>query len=350
MAAQDCDNQKPVNKPIDQKCVDRVASFIESCAEMQKEPFFGKDEKLSFRNSGNRWTFTFGDRFHFRSALISFRRLWMPTEPSNWEEVVEILKNPELPKGTTLSAEYHEKNIRAVICREVHWLNLKMPSDRVIDLWLNTVFAHSGLEGKNKRSDFEATVDQYGHAVFEFCFRSLVREIGHEFLNISSMAAKPALDFYSQNAGLSPSFRIGAAFGEKRKEQTKEGHLVIREGSSEFFSEETMEEKFTRILERYENREIQFVFKHLDVSVNELLRATLNHHSLSELLNSLDGQLEIKALKFGEIKPDQGFRASWAIQHSRMDVLDDCVVVTDEAGAKALDVALGKFRQQLLKN
>jgi hypothetical protein len=164
------------------------------------------------------------------------------------------------------------------------------------------------------------------------------------------MAAKPALEFYSQNASLSPSFRIGAAFGEKRKEQTKEGHLIIREGSSEFFSEETLEERFSRILERYENREIQFVFKHLDVSVNELLRATLNHLSLSQLLASLDGRLEIKVLKFGEIKPEEKFRAAWAINRSPVNVLDDCVVHTDEEGAKALDLALGKFRQQLLKS
>ena len=274
----------------------------------------------------------------------------MSKEPSNWEEVVEILKNPDLPKGTTLSADYHEQRIRAVICRESHLLNLKMRSDRIIDLWLNTVFAHGGLEGKNKRSDFEATVDQYGHAVFEFCFRSLVRKIGFEFLNISSMAAKPALDFYSQKAGLSPSFRIGAAFGEKRKEQTKEGHLVVREGSSEFFSEETLEEKFTRVLERYENREIQLVSKNLDVSVNELLRAVLNHLSLPQLLVALDGRLEIKALKFGEVIPGEKFRAGWAINRSPINVLDDCVVITDEEGAKALDVALGKFRQQLLKS
>ena len=216
-----------MSKPIDQKCVDQVASFVEACAELKNEPFFGKDEKLSVRSSGNRWTFTFGNRFHFRSALISFRRLWMPTEPSNWVEVVEILKNPDLPKGTTLSAEYHEKNIRAVISREAHWLNLKMPSSRIINLWLNTVFAH--------------------------------------------------------------------------------------------------------------------------VSVNELLRATLNNVSLAQLLAALDGRLEIKTLKFGEIKPAEGFHAGWAINRSPINVMDDCVVITDEEGVKVLDVALGKFRQQILK-
>jgi len=339
-----------MSNTIDPKTVDQVASFIEACSELQKEPFFGKDEKLSFRSSGNRWTFTFGDRFHFRSALISFRRLWMRTEPSNWEEVVKILKSPDLPREIVLSAEFHERNIRAVISRDGHLLKLKMASDRIIALWLNTVFAHGGLEGKNKRGDFEVTVDQYGHAVFEFCFRSLVREIGHEFLNLNSMVAKPALEFYSRNAGLSPSFQIGAAFGESRREKTKEGHLINREGSSEFFSEETLEERFTRISSRYENREIQFILKNLDVGVSELLRATLRSSSLSQLLESIDGRLEIKTLEFGELKPGDNFRGSWAIGHSRMDVLDECVVVTGEAGVKALDLALGKFRAQLLKD
>jgi hypothetical protein len=95
---------------------------------------------------------------------------------------------------------------------------------------------------------------------------------------------------------------------------------------------------------------IEFVFKHLDVSVNELLRATLRSSSLSQLLESIDGRLEIKALEFGELEPDENFRGSWAIGHSRMDVLNDCVVVTDETGVRALDLALGKFRAQLLKD
>ena len=145
-------------------------------------------------------------------------------------------------------------------------------------------------------------------------------------------------------------FELEQHLARKEGEKTKEGHLIIREGSSEFFSEETLEEKFTRILSRFENKEIQFVFKHLDVSVNELLCVTLRSSSLSQLLESIDGRLEITASEFGELKLNEKFRGSWAIGHSRMDVLDDCVVATDEAGAKALDLALGKLRAQLLKD
>jgi hypothetical protein len=339
----------PMSKAINQKEVDRIASYVEACCELEREPFFGKDEKLTFRHAGNRWTFTFGDRFHFRSALISFRRLWMKKEPSNWEKTVEALKIPGLPNGVASFALHHENQIRNALKRDTHLLKLKMPSDRILDLWLNTVFAHGGLEGPNKRSEFEATVDQYGHAVFEYCFRSLVQEIGFEFLNISSLAAKPALDHCKQSFGLSPSFRLGAAFGAKRREKTHEGHIVVREGSSEFFSEETIEERFKRVLERYEHKEIQFVFKHLDVSISELLLSVLRHSSLSDVLESLGGRLELKTLKLGETRqPGQNYRASWAINRSRIDLLEDCVVVTDENGIEALNAALAKFRKQLL--
>jgi len=338
-----------MSKSINQKDVDRIASFVEACCELEMEPFFGKDEKLSFGGSNQRFSFTFGDRFHFRSALISFRRLWMQREPSNWEKTVTILKLPDWPLVIAASAGFHENFIRATLKRDSHILKLKMPSHRIIDLWLNTVFAHGGLEGPNKRSDFEATVDQYGHAVFEFCFRSLVREIGFQFINISKMAAKPALDHSNRILNLSPSFRIGVAFGSKRREKTKEGHVIIREGSSEFFSEESFEERFNRILARHEHKEIQFVFKNLDASKNELLQSTLRHSSLASLLESLGGAMRLESLKLGGVfAPGQKFRGSWAINSSRMDVLDECVLITDGIGAAALDKALAKFRKQFL--
>ncbi len=77
------------------------------------------------------------------------------------------------------------------------------------------------------------------------------------------------------------------------------------------------------------------MFRHLDVSVNDLLLFTLRNSSLAEVLESLSGRLELKSLKLDEAhKPDENFRASWAINRSRVDVLEDCVVVTDEKGVE----------------
>lgn len=335
--------------PVEQKDVDKLASFVEACGELQLEPFFGKDERLSFRSVGNRWAFSFGDRFHFRSALISFRRLWMPTEPSHWRTVVEILQRLGWPPFVTGFAQHHSDTIDQVARKDSHLLGLSLPGGRVVDLWLNTVFAHGGLEGKNKRGDFESIIDRHGHAVFEFCFRSLVKEVGSEFINISNLAARPALEYCKEDLGVSPSFRIGAAFGSARKEKTKEGHIVIREGSSEFFSEESAEERFARILARNDHKEVGFVFEHLGMSRTELLRAALRHTSFRELLKQFGGRVEIKGFKLGPFHPGRGFRASWTINSSRVDVLEDYVVASDQPGIDALDSALARFRKQLLE-
>src|SRR6266404_4587645 len=84
---------------ITQKDVDAVASFVEATNELNLEPFFGKDEQFSFSGmpGDGPATFHLGDRFHFRSALISFRRIWMPTEPSHWDNVISILTRAEMP-------------------------------------------------------------------------------------------------------------------------------------------------------------------------------------------------------------------------------------------------------------
>src|SRR5262249_13351287 len=119
-----------MSKIFQQKEVDRLASFIEACGELEKEPFFGRDEKLSFRSAGQVSTFTFGDRFHFRSALISFRRLWMPREPSHWEKVVSVLKSPELPYGVGEFAKHHAQRIIAALKRDSHLMRFKMPTRR----------------------------------------------------------------------------------------------------------------------------------------------------------------------------------------------------------------------------
>jgi hypothetical protein len=41
-----------VSETASQQDIDRIASFVEACGELEKEPFFSKDEKLSFRSAG----------------------------------------------------------------------------------------------------------------------------------------------------------------------------------------------------------------------------------------------------------------------------------------------------------
>jgi len=160
-----------------QREVDCVASLVEACGELEREPFFGKDEKLGSRTGpGNATTYAMGDRFHFRSALISFRRIWMKHEASHWENVVKILRQSNFPSAIVVFAD-HEATEIAAKCAQESWPT-RMNSKVVINLWLNTVFAHDGLTGTTRRADFETAVAMYGHAQFEYAFRLSVKFFG----------------------------------------------------------------------------------------------------------------------------------------------------------------------------
>jgi hypothetical protein len=62
--------------------VDSLAAFIEAVEELEREPFFGPDDNLKIVSRGGMTRYEFGDRFHFRSALVSFRRHFF--HPDAW--------------------------------------------------------------------------------------------------------------------------------------------------------------------------------------------------------------------------------------------------------------------------
>ncbi|MFA5263034.1 MAG: hypothetical protein WC378_04360 [Opitutaceae bacterium] len=292
-----------------------------------------------------------GDRFHFRSALISFRRLWMPTEASYWSTVVTILGKTGLPAGISDFAEQEAKQIVELCVRDA--CPTKQSAKTVIDLWLNTVFAHSGLDGKKKaktrRADFDAAVKTYGQAAYEYAFRDSVKWLGIHFMNISRLSAKPALAHFQTAYGLEPSFKIGAAFGIRRRERTPDGHVIIREGSSEFFTEETMQERFARMIERRAHENLKFVFGHLDVTQAQLLRAVIRADSFRSLLNLLEGELRIKPMASAEFVATPGLWASAEITGRRVNVYLDNVVEIHPLVETALDTVLAAFRRELIE-
>lgn len=335
-----------------QKQIDCIASFVEACGELEREPFFGKDEQLGTKSATSAKVWFLGDRFHFRSALISFRRLWMPTEPSSWVEVEPLLTQPGVPAAFAKMAQHELARIRAAIAQPLY--PTKMTAERTIELWLNTVFAHGGIEGtkkpkvKNHRKDFEAAVDTHGHAAFEFACRQAVRMIGIHFLNLARLSARPILAHYESTAGLKPSFRIGAAFGAKLRERTADGHVIIRQASSEFFHEESMAERFIRILSRPEHRDIKYVLDGLEVTPAELLRVVLLRNSLAGMLAEVEGEIRLASME-GDMINRPGLRSSSGIGVARVNVYVNNIVETDAAGAPTLDAAFLAFRHQLLR-
>ena len=344
---------------ITQKEVDAVASFVEAAGELDLEPFFGVDEQFRITSGSDyRRTYHLGDRFHFRSALISFRRIWMSKEPSCWRNVTQILSGSEMPDRIRVHASWQGQLIQNYISGLAHETDKEMETKKMVDLWLNTVFAHGGIAWGNRRSDFEAAADKYGQGRFEFGFRSAVRHVGAMFLGLSKNAAKPALDVFKDQLSLQPSFRIGAAFGTKRKEVTKHGELIIWQASSEYFSEETFEQRFQRILRRSHFQSLSFTLSQFDAAPVGVLKAVFTAASFSALIEKIGGTLEITeadgaAGGVSEILPD-GFISVTTIldaQHrlcGRMLISRQGKVRTTPRASIVLDAELVRLKEELL--
>ncbi len=310
-----------------------------------EEPFFGKDDPVRLQRTGpTAVTYFLGDRFHFRSALISFRRIWMSQESSHWEKVVGFLMEPQLPFSVTSMARYYHGTIASEKQRE--GFPAKVNVVRIIDLWLNTVFAHDGLIGPNDRAEFEQLATLHGSAAFEYAFRNAVKSFGFHFINLANFAAKPALEFLrSQN--VTPSFTRVAAFGRKRRERLANGNVVIREGSSEYFSEELLQQRFGRLLRRHEYRDLHMVCEHLDVSEKELLYATLRAPDFIAFVTDLGGTVIVGPPSEGRANRFGARLWSHVLIH-RVAVYGDDEVEIDLGGVEVLSKILSKLKIELL--
>lgn len=350
------------DKPnIAQQDVDAVASFVEASNELDVEPFFGKDEQFSFSGTADGpATFYLGDRFHFRSALISFRRIWMPFEPSHWRNVVEILTRPNLPPAISNNASIRGNVIETLVCRDAGFLK-DISGIQVIELWLNTVFAHGGIAGRNRRRDFELAVEKHGQGRFEYSFRSLIRWVGHAFRFLSTNAAKPALAYFGEELALSPSFKIEAAFGTKRKEITKTGDTIIRQASSEHFTEESFEQRFRRILKRRHFETIKHIVDAFDRNVVELVKAIFASTSFLTFVQKLGGDLEtttenlLNHERINKMSED-GFSAGCGVQEGPFTTFGyawssaQARVRTNPEAVPVLDRLLDTFKSELLED
>jgi hypothetical protein len=282
----------------------------------------------------------------------------MPSEPSHIHSIADILLRLTEPGLYQDLLNDYLSNVRDKEQSASHLGGVKLPGERVVNLWLNTVFAHGGIEGRNKRQDFDAAVDEYGHGFFEYAFRTLVRSLGMEYRNISSLVCKPLLYSCEKEQGLLPSFRMHSAFGTKRREVSKEGHVIIRQGSSEFFTEESFEERYRRILSRPVFKDLKRVLESIEAEEGLLIRAVLKASTFSGLIQVCDGDLVIDNAVSPDHLPNsrERLRISTGLEarqvqhhHSRATVYAGARIVTNDGGREILDDLLSVFRKQLVE-
>ncbi|MFA5263033.1 MAG: hypothetical protein WC378_04355 [Opitutaceae bacterium] len=343
---------------VTQEQVDRVAAFVEVADDAAREPFFSiQDKFVNFQGDEKcaRATYFLGDRFEFRSALIPFQRMWSKNDPAHWETASRILGESGLPTTLVLVTKDAGNQVQWTLDRQDFPGAVKLTPRRVVELWLNSVGTPDAIDGAKLRAEFDTLCEQHGHAAFEFAFRSSVQWIGYNLLGLYQNAARPALDVYRDRYGITPSFRLEAPFRFRRREQTPSGYMLIREATSEAAPEETYEERFARLLERQENRNVNQIFGHLEASRGDLIRAVLRAKDFGELLSLLEGHFEVAELPKGKVggpRHDSFVSAGWIVSQTvpaqRYNMYDRNVVMTNEAGIAALHNSLAQFRRQLV--
>lgn len=268
--------------------IDSLASFMEIAEDLANEPFMAKDEKNRYIPREHQASIYYlGDRAHFRSALIGFRRIWMPKEPSHYHTVCSVLhvhseSGSQIAKWALRMVKQARKADSSIIPG--------MKNEVIIDLWLNTVFVHAGLKTSKKvnRQTFDGLVRRYGSGRLECAFRNAVWLLGFYFIELNRMAVQPTLNKWKDEGFGKPSFTISSPFGRKTRERQPDGTIVIREASTKYYSEETLEQRFVRILSRHEYEGLKFVLDNLDASNSGKALLVVRCSAVIDILTALD--------------------------------------------------------------
>ena len=268
--------------------IDLLAVFVETAEELRHEPFFDLYENPGYSTQDKKLiVMEFGDRFHFRSALIPFRRIWREREDSHYAEILDLIMKYEpsaAPAATSFRSAHERLETKPALPPHV-----TLPGKDVVDGWLYSVFVHTNLKRSRKRPGdydrriFEQNVKAFGHAWYEYAFRETVRRAGWIYFNILDWLARPLLNRWKA-AKYEPSFRISYAFGTAKREKMPDGTVIIRRSSSLYGVDETLIQKFFRLLRRFSN--LESILKSLRMSDEELLKRFIEARNIRELIKA----------------------------------------------------------------
>lgn len=275
--------------------IDRLAVFIETAEELQREPFFDLHENPRYTIQGDKLTvMEFGDVFHFRSALIPFRRLWREGEDSYFRDILRIVARYD--PTATAAVQWYDDAHSQLEEKPCFPPRVTLSSREVIDGWLYSVFVHTNLTRSTRRPrsydrrDFQANVKKFGHAWYEYAFREAVKQAGWIYFNILAQLARP-LAVRWDAAGYRPSFEKLAAFGASKRETAPDGSVIIRQSSTLYGVDETLLQKFFRLLKRF--RSLEGICESLKMTKEEALKAVVESRSIRELIAAAGFELHL---------------------------------------------------------
>lgn len=301
-------SQPPIPTQAD---VDLLAAFVETASELRSEPFFDSHENSRYSQQGEKLiVMQMGDRFHFRSALIPFRRIWRKGEDTYYEDILKLMER--------LLTDANTKRFIAYIRAEHSKLendpsfppHVSLSGKEIVDGWLYSVFIHTNLHRKSRdptrgfdRHTFENYLQQFGHAWLEYAFRHSVRTAGWLYFQILDTLATPLLNEWAATFGKKPSFRMLSAFGNSVREKGPDGTIIIRKASSFYGVDETLIQKLYRLLQRFSL--LRDTLKDLEMEPEELLKAVVGSKTVKQVIEKAGWEMHLAE----HFKPTDEFSA-----------------------------------------
>ncbi len=223
---------------LSQEGVKLLACFRRDHRELTNSAF-AKDSRCSIKGAFTWQVETAGTDDEIRSFVIIFRRLYMAGEKANFVSAVDVFAkaigdNPYAKWVSGVKNSYEDKLEKTVDTRPFQFNLNKSTRKRLIDVFLNTRYAHQGV-GKNehRQDEYDECLREFNSSVpmmFWFFLKELVDCAGH--IRRAGDIIVNWFDRYCEYHGIADTATSVAkdhpGIGTKEKEQVRQ-HRLFRE-------------------------------------------------------------------------------------------------------------------------
>lgn len=357
--------------PLDDTQCDALARYIAVTREMKGEPFFSEDNRdtlVGAESHKDRFA-RFGHPAFVKSAILPFRKLWLPSEPCHFGKVRDNIMRAygQMPVGefsrleSYLSHYYgsHKRSLEGLAPSALRIGNVSKIQD-IIELWVHTVGVHTGRDeslrkpqGKFKLEDFDAVDRKAGRNEFEWCFRINMLLIAYNsYLHFAEIIAEPIFERLLQT-GYKPSFEVESAL--KFNPYANDGADRLLIDPFWHLDKESEEETFDRLLKRQSYSHFDtffngYYFKGMGYSKRKALNNLIDYESFEELLDATGATLLTEPDDSHKLGSRFGVRETSSFKSYSVIVYENHVVYTEGKALEVFESTFESFRHAFMKH
>jgi hypothetical protein len=273
---------------------DNLAIFVAVAEELRREPFFSEDNHDHLSGYKDKFCATFSHPVFLKSAILPFRKIWMPTERC-------AFRKHDGTGGIRDLVFLHHPN-RALVEGNRYWFythfeaELQKPgrngfvqecNQDIIDIWINTQVAHTGKKvgknriGKFELKDFDEWATRIGREKFEFLFRTSLQTFGSLYINFAETLAIPLFKKLQLENGMVPGFEAEVAL--KYNPYPDPRFNIIFDDFFWHLDRESLEETFDRLLTRQKFQNLKHLMQGLFPNKSEAIAVICEFVNMDEM-------------------------------------------------------------------